>query len=84
MKYSILMNFEDIWSMSKSSIYGFQKAILVIKVKLGKKVFCKKADFIDDIHVLSFHFSTRSFTFFLVFYLHSNGPTFFWAGVMTQ
>ena len=36
---------------------------------------------IDGNHVLNFHLSTRSFTLFLVFFLHFDGLTFLGAGV---
>ena len=50
--------------MSKSSIFDIEKAISVVKIKIGKKI------------------SDTSFIFFLVFFLHFSGLTFFGAGVI--
>ena len=44
---------------------------------IGKKLFCKNKHHIGAVHVLSFHLSARSSSFFRAFFLHFYGKPFY-------
>ena len=67
------MNFRDCRLLSESSIFDFKKATSVMIIKIGKKSFAKRKK--ED-------FSSRSFTFFYIFPLQLDGPTFLGASVI--
>ena len=75
-KNYLCVNFQDIWSSSKSWKFDIKYSISARKMHIWNKRFCKKNPYIVIVDVSNFHLSARSSSFFSHFFFNFTGHFF--------